>query len=160
LKQENLKKKNMDGCCDWENVPKERRLGYLIRLISLSFHKTFNKKLERYNLTSAQSDILAFLEKVEGQQATQKEIETHLHAKNPTVTGLLNRLEEKNYVKRLQNPKDKRSHVVVLTEESRKILRDIHQSGQEMETKMVEGLSDEEIEALMYSLRRVLQNIN
>ena len=45
-------------------------------------------------------------------------LETGLTLKNPTVTGLLNRLEEKGFITREQNLNDKRSKFIKMTEES------------------------------------------
>ena len=138
----------------------EKRLGAMFRQINLAFCKAYNRKLERHNLTSPQSDILMFLAHREGHQATQRQIEMYLHLKNPTVTGLLNRLEEKQYVKRTQNPRDRRSHVVILTEESKKILADMWQEAQAMEQKITEGLSEDEKEQLFRYLEIVLHNFS
>ena len=45
----------------------------------------------------------------------QKDIEEHFHISNPTVTGILNRLEQKGFIERKQSLKDKRVRTIVLT---------------------------------------------
>lgn len=146
--------------CEKAKGGSDRRLGCLFRMIHLEFSKSYNKKLECHNLSSSQSDLLNYLARTEKQQATQREIEQNLHLKNPTVTGLLNRLEEKNYVKRVPNPKDRRSHMVLLTDQSRMILSDMRKQALAMETKITDGFSQEEIDRLVSDLERILQNLS
>ncbi|MDO4554787.1 MAG: MarR family transcriptional regulator [Lachnospiraceae bacterium] len=137
----------------------ERRLGPIFKQINIRCMKAFNKKMEKHNLTFPQSEILLFLGCMDGQPVSQRQIEMHLHLKNPTVTGLLKRLEEKNYVSRTINPKDKRSHMVVLTKESQELLSVMRQEGEEMDQKLIEGLSEKEIEQLFCYLNVILNNI-
>lgn len=160
MKQEGNKGQEPFSPCFYQGIPEERRLGYMFRQIQRAFHQAYNKKLECHNLTSTQSEVLSFLAGVKEQQATQKEIEYYLNLKNPTVTGILNRLEEKNYVKRTRNPKDKRSHVVVLTDESREILMDMWRDAVEMDAKLTENLTEEDRRRLIGYLEIVLNNIS
>ena len=53
----------------------------------------------------------------------QRDIEKALNLKNPTVTGLLQRLDEKGYVLIVPNAKDKRKKNVYLTEKAYDIQR-------------------------------------
>lgn len=147
------------NCCSTCELTEEH-LGKLFRMIHNGLHRLHNKRMECHNLTSPQAEILIFLMHVPGQQATQKQIEQYMKLTNPTVTGLLNRLEEKKYVKRMVNPKDKRSHIVVLTDESRKILSAMWEEIHTLDQKLTEGMTQEERKQLFGYLKIVLHNIS
>ena len=87
-------------------------IGFLIKQIHIAFETRCHKNLQRYNLTPSQMDVLLYLKKHEEDTLTQRDLETGLTLKNPTVTGLLNRLEEKGFITREQNLNDKRSKFI------------------------------------------------
>ena len=91
-------------------------IGFLIKQIHIAFETRCHKNLQRYNLTPSQMDVLLYLKRHEEDKLTQRDLETGLTLKNPTVTGLLNRLEEKGFITREQNLNDKRSKFIKMTE--------------------------------------------
>lgn len=71
-------------------------------------------------------DVLLYLKRHEEDKLTQRDLETGLTLKNPTVTGLLNRLEEKGFITREQNLNDKRSKFIKMTEKTQRVLDDAY----------------------------------
>ena len=57
----------------------------------------------KYDLTKSQIDVLRIL-RFSNHPLCQKDIQDFLHVTNPTVTGLLNRLESKGLIKRICDP--------------------------------------------------------
>ena len=53
-----------------------------------------NEGLKKYDLTKSQRDVLGYLHFTDKDPVIQKDIEEHFHISNPTVTGILNRLEQ------------------------------------------------------------------
>ena len=86
----------------------KRRIGPMIKRIHWGLDKKFNDYLKEYDLTFAQANILRFV----------KSIEKYLNASNPTVSGLLDRLEDKGYIRRIIDDKDARRRIIVTTEKS------------------------------------------
>lgn len=64
-------------------------------------------------VTLAQSGVLFLLEEADGRK--MNELSAGLRIDNSTTTGLIDRLEKLNLVKRLPNPKDRRSMKIYLT---------------------------------------------
>lgn len=85
--------------------------------------------------------------------------ETGLTLKNPTVTGLLNRLEEKGFITREQNLNDKRSKFIKMTDKSERVLEDAYLYIQELDAKMLNGISEEEQEQLFKHIYKILDNL-
>jgi len=70
-------------------------------------------------VTPIQVMLLFFLQKNDGSSLTQ--ISQGLMLENPTVTGLIDRLEKLGYVKRSDHPNDRRVYLVHLTEKGKKV---------------------------------------
>ena len=66
-----------------------------------SLSKYRNKKAESFGLTSVQIDVIVFLLKNRGcEEINQLDVQNHLMLTNPTVTGIVRRLEEKGFISR------------------------------------------------------------
>ena len=104
-------------------------------------------------------DVLLYLKRHEEDKLTQRDLETGLTLKNPTVTGLLNRLEEKGFITREQNLNDKRSKFIKMTDKSERVLEDAYLYIQELDAKMLNGISEEEQEQLFKHIYKILDNL-
>ena len=133
-------------------------LGFLFKQIHIAFEARCNKNLQNYNLTQSQMDVLLYLKKHEDSIVTQRDLEAGLRLKNPTVTGILNRLEEKNLIIREQNLNDKRSKIIKMTQKSRAVLKDAYLYIQQLEAQMLTGISEDERKQLSKFLCKILNN--
>ena len=134
-------------------------IGFLIKQIHIAFETRCHKNLQRYNLTPSQIDVLLYLKKHEEDTLTQRDLEIGLTLKNPTVTGLLNRLEEKGFITREQNLNDKRSKFIKMTDKSERVLEDAYLYIQELDAKMLNGISEKEQEQLFKHIYKILDNL-
>ena len=134
-------------------------IGFLIKQIHIAFETRCHKNLQRYNLTPSQMDVLLYLKRHEEDKLTQRDLETGLTLKNPTVTGLLNRLEEKGFITREQNLNDKRSKFIKMTEKTQRVLDDAYLYIQELDAQMLNGISKEEQKQLFDYMHKILQNL-
>lgn len=134
-------------------------LGFVFKQIHIAFEAHCNKNLQKYNLTQAQMDILVYLQHHKDSTITQRNLEIGLGLKNPTVTGLLNRLEEKELINRKKHPNDKRSKIITMTEKSKIIMEEAYINMKEMYSSIVEGFSESEKEELFRLLYKVLDNL-
>lgn len=57
------------------------------------------REAARYDLTPAQASILMYLEKAD-HPVNQRELENYFRLSNPTVTGLMKRMEAKGFIRR------------------------------------------------------------
>ena len=134
-------------------------IGFLIKQIHIAFETRCHKNLQRYNLTPSQMDVLLYLKKHEEDTLTQRDLEIGLTLKNPTVTGLLNRLEEKGFITREQNLNDKRSKFIKMTDKSERVLEDAYLYIQELDAKMLNGISMEDMDQLFMHIYKILDNL-
>ena len=83
-----------------------------------------------------------------------------MNLKNPTVTGLLQRLDEKGYVLIVPNAKDKRKKNVYLTEKAYDIQRRMEADRRRIDKNLTLGMTRREVQALQKMLNRVLYNVS
>jgi DNA-binding MarR family transcriptional regulator len=88
--------------------------------------------------------LLFFLQKNNGSSLTQ--ISQGLMLENPTVTGLIDRLEKLGYVKRSNHPSDRRVYLVYLTEKGKTVANKALPIVKKLNEQIKEGYSKEEIE--------------
>jgi DNA-binding MarR family transcriptional regulator len=95
--------------------------------------------------TPIQVMLLFFLQKNDGSSLTQ--ISQGLMLENPTVTGLIDRLEKLGYVKRSDHPSDRRVYLVYLTEKGRMIAEKALPIVKKLNEEIKKGYSKKEIDA-------------
>lgn len=136
----------------------EKDIGYLIKNINDKLKVNADADLKHFNLTLAQSRVLAFLNS-KGGCATQKEIEVFLEVSHPTVVGIVSRMEQNGHVITWIDEADKRNKIVKLTEQAEILGKDMEQNIQNNERKMLTTLTSTEIEQLRRMLNVIYNNL-
>lgn len=134
-------------------------VGFLVKQINNIYEKDFNNQLKKLDLTSSQAEVLDFLFRCDEEEVTQRDIEKALSLKNPTVTGILGRMEEKGFVMILPSEKDKRCKNVYLTEQAFDIEKKMEAVRRKIDKNLTLGMTRREVEALQKMLNRVLYNV-
>jgi len=127
-------------------MAKEDRLIFLISKVCqkliINLQKAFSDS--GIEVTPIQGMLLFYLQKNDGSSLTQ--ISQGLMLENPTVTGLVDRLEKLSYVKRSDHPNDRRIYLVHLTEKGKKIASKALPIVKKLNEEIKRGYSKEEIE--------------
>ena len=143
-------------------MPEEREcLGRLFKQIHFAFKTRGARMMKAVDVTPAQMDImlLLFAKEQNGSEVTQKDLETVLRLSNPTVTGLLNRMEEKGFIRRVRKETDKRCRFIYMTEHGRNYLEMMERARRQAEAHIVKGMTDRQVEELIQLLKIVLSNL-
>ena len=129
----------------------------LIRIIDKEFKKDFERRLSEYGLTAQQGRLLFYINwnSMNNKQVRQVDIEKHFQLTKSTVHGLINRMEKANLVIKNQ---DKNNQFIIITEDCKKILQSVFEKRTECLDKMLDGVSDEEIETLHTLLMKIYEN--
>jgi DNA-binding MarR family transcriptional regulator len=126
-------------------MPAEDRLIFLIskvfQKLIINLQKSFSES--GIEVTPVQVMLLFFLQQNNGLSLTQ--ISQGLMLENPTVTGLIDRLEKSGYVKRSDHPNDRRVYLVHLTEKGNKVAKKALPIVKKLNEQIKEGYSKEEI---------------
>lgn len=140
----------------------QKHIGSLIKWIDLSIKNELNKQLEQYGITLVQLQTLAYIhwKKLKSEDVFQKDLEEHLYLTNPTVTGIVKRLESKNLIRRIQSNGDARYKSLYITAEGEEVLQATKDTGLNViEERLTADLTKQEVELLEHLLSRVLNSI-
>jgi DNA-binding MarR family transcriptional regulator len=115
-------------------------------------------RLEAYDVTPAQMHVLHYLYH-HGNQADQCAVTAHLKVKASTAAGILERMEEKELIRRTVSEADARYKHITLTEKGAESQSRFKAVFEEVEGQMTKGLSLEETEQLYALLLKVRANL-
>lgn len=138
---------------------RKQPIGFLIKQINNVFEKELNDRLRTVGITSSQCAVLDYLFHSNKEEVNQRDIERNLNLKNPTVTGLLKRLDEKGYVLCVPNEEDKRKRNIYLTEKAYDIQRRMEADRKKLDKRLTMGLTKKEVAAVTRALEKMLYNI-
>ena len=99
-------------------------LGFKIKKINDMLEKGYNQLLQEQDLTFSQHHVLVYLKHQKDQTARLKELEKHFNVAQPTMAGIVVRLESKGLVRSSVLPEDRRVKVVTLTESGNQLLHE------------------------------------
>lgn len=134
---------------------KNAKISILIKKSSIVFDKLANQLLTPYDLTGSQFKILLVLYLAPNGTVRQTDIEEKFSVSNPTVTGLVHKLEAKDLVKRTPHNDDKRSKLLVLTERAMAMKDELLSLADSLEQQMTEKLTSDECEQLAMLLEKL-----
>ena len=137
-----------------ENKPLGPLLGYCAHLA----RERMDARLTPYDVTPAQIHVLHYLYHC-GNEAPQCEVTAHLKVKPSTANGILDRMEEKNLLRRSISESDGRKRLITLTEKGAGLQEVLRQKFEETEQLMTQGFSEVETAQLHELLRRVMVNL-
>lgn len=138
---------------------RKQPLGFLVKQINNVFEKDLNGRLKTIGITSSQCAVLDYLFHTNKEEVNQRDVERNLNLKNPTVTGILKRLDEKGYILCVPNDVDKRKKNIYLTGKAFDIQRRMESDRKKLDKRLTRGMTKKEIEAVTRGLEKMLYNI-
>ncbi|WP_297668982.1 MarR family transcriptional regulator [Thomasclavelia sp.] len=137
-----------------------KKVGFLIKQVHILQEQRLNKKFNRFDLTGAQvfTIINLFKAREKGERLTQKDLERILDISNPTLTGILNRLENKGLIIRMPCKHDARRKYIEVTDKAIDLDKEIRRAFEEAEKELLCSLNDEEVMRLYEYLEKILRS--
>ena len=141
-----------------EKNQNRQAISFLMKLIADRVSTLFSLRADT-PVTAAQGRLLMYLEARGGGPVSQRDIEQYLNVSHTTAKGLLQRLEEKGFVRTAFDSRDGRVKNAYVTEKADQCREDLSNHIDSITAQMMNGLADEEEQQLMDLLRRVYRNI-
>lgn len=111
-------------------------------------------------LTSTQAVVLYYImSQPADKDVFPKDLETYLDLKKPSVTSLMNYLEQNGYIKRVDVPYDGRCRKLVLTAKSLEMQEDIMEKMSSCRNFIFRDISDEDLEVFDKVLKKISDNL-
>lgn len=133
--------------------------GLLIKNIDHSLARKANDSLSDDDITFSQLRFMAYINETPKKMASMKEMEQFYNVTQPTVAGIIKRLERKGLVVMCQDPNDRRAKCVYLTDTGYEILERQEKFRQGIQKILLSPLTPQEQDVFMDLLRRVWENI-
>ena len=138
----------------------ENHIGSKIKRLHWLIKQDINRSLSALDLTSSQAQVLHRVMRALPEQLFPKDIEKALHLKHPTVLGILQRLEAKEYIRMECDRADRRCRCIIATEKTLKIRQEVSERIETIEKTMLLGMSDAEIGQFSSYLDRAAENLS
>lgn len=137
----------------------EREIGFYLKKIFQMMEKNLNKDLEDIDLTGMQAHVLIYLYKNRKNIINQRDIEREFELTNPTVNGILKRLENKGFIKRVVSLNDARNKEIMITDKSISLIVEMKKKAKNMENKMTLGITKEELDTFYQVIKKMFNNV-
>lgn len=118
-------------------------LGFLIHETSHALSQGYSAVMAPLGLTRPQVRVLVWADHLPG--ISQAELCERLSSSPMAMTGLLDRMEAKDLVKRVEDPKDRRVKRIYLTEGALKLKPDMDIIAERFKVAVRQGLTSEDI---------------
>lgn len=137
---------------------REESISFLMKIITDRTTTLFRARAE-VPLTSAQCRVIMYLESRDGGPVSQREIERFLGVTHTTAKGLLQRLEEKGFVRTAFDDADRRVKNAYLTDRSREVHDALSRHAHELQEQMLKGIPAAMRKQLEDLLKKIYSNI-
>ncbi len=117
------------------------RIGFLIHDVSRLRRTAFDQRMKPLGITRSQWWVLSGVSRHGDSGITQTELAKVLDLGKVALGGLIDRLEERGYVKRHADPQDRRVNRVYLTRKGKAMLDRMAHVGLEMNGKIMKGIA-------------------
>jgi DNA-binding MarR family transcriptional regulator len=128
-----------------------------IKRIYLLMRKVLDERLSPYHLTTSQFEILGYLYNTKRME--QQKLQHCTGITPATLTGLLEKLEQRDYVTRQPSPEDTRAKIVTLTAAGHALFTELIDVMHQFENDMLHKFSGAERALLADWLQRLATNL-
>lgn len=145
--------------------PEYQNIGYLLNKAALRLRWRLSERLEEHGVTLSQWAVLRDLASQDQlppqeRKLTPALIAARLEMDRPTLSGILDRLAGKGWVRVEANPQDRRSQLVSLTEPSKALIPRLERASGSVLEYAVGGMEDAELDMLRASLIKLIHHMD
>jgi len=133
------------------------RIGPMMGKIHRAIRKELDNKFKRFGITPPQFEVLVLLWMENG--LLLSELGRKLSRDGPTITGVVDRMEKKQLVKRVRDDKDRRAIKIVLTARGIRLKDKLMSLRNEIIDKTIGNFTPNETEQLEYLLTKIWNNL-
>lgn len=139
-----------------------QRIGLKIKMIDNMIQKKIYQLMTReeyFDLTFMNFWIINYIDEHRAQEIYQKDIEQQLSINRATASKMLATMEKKGLIIREESAQDKRLKRIVLQPKALTYYENNRGLIDHLEEKMIEGISDDDLEAFERVYQKIRQNL-
>lgn len=141
----------------WDNVLAPYSLGYRIKLLSQILSRKFQEQLEPFGLTVFHWVVLCCLWEEDGLATST--IGERLQQVGGTLTGVLDRMEERGLIRRERDTRDRRIWRIWLTQEGKQLAEVLPPIATEIREQAMAGMAGSERELFSTLIDQAIANL-
>ena len=141
---------------------RKKEVGHEIHVLSNMIGRKIDEEKRQRNMADVspvQIWVVRYLHEHKGEEICQRDLERDFNVTRSTVTGILQIMEKKGYILRVSVPTDARLKKILLTEKGEKLYYKVRDHSHETETFLVKGMTEEEVEQLLFLLGKIKNNL-
>jgi DNA-binding MarR family transcriptional regulator len=138
---------------DLTGMELEQCLNFIITKAQHNVHQIFKAELAPHGITPGQYAVLRCLWDENG--LTARKLAERLHLDGSTITGILDRMEQKGFIEKLVDPKDRRALQVMLTEKGQKLEKPLSQAIVKANQKALLSIDEKQAEVFKQILQKM-----
>jgi len=148
---------NADFLQQWRYALAPYNLGYKVKLVSQLMYRDFLERLEPYGLTPFHYLVLCCLWEKDGLSTSG--IADKLKQLGATLTGVVDRMEDRQLVYRERDPDDRRIVRIWLTEEGKQLMYVLPPIGAQTIERATNKIPEAQQEAVLKLLDQIVHNL-
>jgi len=137
---------------------KKRSIGLKLTVLARQLRLNFDQSVKLKGLTRAKWTLIAAVARNPG--CTQRTIAQALEVSEITVGRLIDRLCEEGYLKRTENPSDRRAYRLYLAAGAQPVLDKLDEVAKSHEAEIFAGFDSEDLEKLDELLEAIARNLS
>ncbi len=135
----------------------QKSLGYRLNLCARLIKRKLDAQLQRYDITTTQWGVLKLLS--QENNLSQAEIADRANGDRATFGAVIDKLIAKGLVSKELSQKDRRSYIVKILPTAEKIVKEVSILAESINSLALQGLSEDQIDALNECLRIIVANL-
>jgi MarR family transcriptional regulator for hemolysin len=141
-----------------ETTP-EIRLTVALVLVARRWRALLDERLRPIEQSSARMEAMSAIMNAQSPNA-QIDIARRLRIEGPTMTRMIDALSEDGLVERNRAPHDRRTKFLTLTDQGEEVLERIFETVEPLRNRLLEGLSEEQMEQMNGLLSQLLARLD
>ncbi len=134
--------------------PTSDEFGLVLFGTARAWRTRLDQRLRPLGLTQGKWRTLVNLSRG-GDKLTQKEIADRMGIEEPTLVGLLNRLESDGWIERRESPNDRRCKIVHLQRRSKAVLEKIFSAAHVLRNELIDDVPQDDLEICIRVLTQI-----
>ena len=142
-------------------MKEEYEIGKQVQMLSRKIKRKMDEPFFEYGITGGQAFMLKYIhEKSTNGKVYAKDIENEFDMRRPTVTGILQLMEQNGLIERKAEGKDARLKEIFITKKGMEIGEKIDSNVKRVEKKLVKDISINEIQTFLTIIGKLSKNIS
>ncbi len=133
-------------------------IGYSVAMAYRALRKALDAELGHYGITFSQWQVLAGLA-LEG-EISQVKLAELIGVEGPTLVRILDRMEQKGWIKRNVSSRDRRQKLITPTKKVEGVWKKMTECAHGVRNNAVKGISTKDVANLRRLLKKIRENLN